>query len=229
MSPIEPESVAARDELRVRHDEPQAALRLAAFLRQRLAPLPGGGSLVILCIGTDRSTGDALGPLVGQRLHELRPQRAIVLGTLDDPVHATNLEDVLGNLERLYRGLPVIAVDACLGPSENVGSIVVGRGPLRPGAGVNKRLPTVGDLFVTGTVNVGGALEYLVLQNTRLSLVMRMAHIIAEALAAACTAPLALPGQVKADSRASSAGNGRRRVGRVPPTACRPGWEEAAP
>ncbi|MEW6230356.1 MAG: DUF1256 domain-containing protein, partial [Bacillota bacterium] len=37
---------------------------------------------------------------------------------------------------------------------------------------------------VTGIVNVGGYMEYLVLQNTRLCLVMRMAEVIATALAA---------------------------------------------
>jgi len=33
-----------------------------------------------------------------------------------------------------------------------------------------------------GVVNVGGFMEYFVLQNTRLSLVMRMADVIAEGL-----------------------------------------------
>lgn len=33
-----------------------------------------------------------------------------------------------------------------------------------------------------GIVNVGGFMEYFVLQNTRLSLVMRMAHVIADGL-----------------------------------------------
>ncbi|MDU5948577.1 MAG: spore protease YyaC, partial [Paenibacillus macerans] len=59
------------------------------------------------------------------------------------------------------------------------GSIQVVQGPLRPGAGVNKELPPVGDIHLTGIVNVGGFMEYFVLQNTRLSLVMRLADIIA--------------------------------------------------
>jgi len=43
-------------------------------------------------------------------------------------------------------------------------------------------LPPVGDMHITGIVNVGGFMEYFVLQNTRLSLVMKMSHIIAEAI-----------------------------------------------
>lgn len=45
---------------------------------------------IILCIGTDRSTGDALGPLVGHKLiNSISKYNNVYLyGTLDDPVHA---------------------------------------------------------------------------------------------------------------------------------------------
>jgi putative sporulation protein YyaC len=66
-----------------------------------------------------------------------------------------------------------------------VGQISVAPGPLLPGAGVNKQLPAVGRMHITGTVNVGGFMEYFVLQNTRLALVMRMAEVIAEGVALA--------------------------------------------
>jgi putative sporulation protein YyaC len=169
---------------RVHYEQPDAPQVLAAALR---ASLDGSGvpdrPLVFLCIGTDRSTGDALGPLVGERLKDLVGGAAAVLGTLDVPVHASNLQEVL---DRLYADQPravVVAVDACLGRTESVGTIAVGPGGLAPGAGVNKALPTVGAAFVTGIVNVGGFMEYFVLQNTRLQLVVRMAEVISEALA----------------------------------------------
>lgn len=169
-----------RNEMRILHDDARAALLLAKCLRNLLDKLPGcKEEILVLCIGTDRSTGDALGPLVGQRLLRSKLKGAAILGTLDYPVHASNLLDTLNMIERCHRGAPVIAIDACLGQSENVGTIAVGLGALRPGAGVNKNLPAVGDMFITGTVNVGGMMEYLVLQNTRLSLVMRMAETIA--------------------------------------------------
>lgn len=184
-----PWASAVGTEIRVRYDDDRAAECISTFLRRHLRPrasaLAAVANTVVLCIGTDRSTGDALGPLVGQRLAGLRLAGAAVLGTLDQPVHATNLEAVLDHIARRYEGASVLAIDACLGPSENVGSIALGRGPLRPGAGVNKHLPPVGDFYITGTVNVGGMMEYLVLQNTRLSLVMRMADIIARGVAAA--------------------------------------------
>jgi hypothetical protein len=37
-------------------------------------------------------------------------------------------------------------------------------------------------MHIVGVVNVGGFMEYLVLQNTRLSLVMRMAEVISTGL-----------------------------------------------
>lgn len=143
-------------------------------------------TVTVLCIGTDRSTGDALGPLVGSRLARSLPAGVDLLGTLDKPVHAANLHEVLQRMESdRRRERFVIAVDACLGRSESVGYMSVKHGPLHPGTGVNKTLPAVGDCHVMGVVNVGGFMEYFVLQNTRLSLVMRMADTIADALSTA--------------------------------------------
>ena len=131
---------------------------------------------------TDRSIGDALGPAGGQPAAGALPEGVTVLGTLDKPVHAGNLTDALAWVERNFRRPLVLAVDACLGRAESVGFLAVGTGSLRPGAGVSKSLPPAGDVYLTGVVNVGGFMEYFVLQNTRLSLVMRMAQVAAAGL-----------------------------------------------
>lgn len=163
---------------RVHYRDPQAAWQLADYLLRLLEPHPGAWEQpAVVCIGTDRSTGDALGPLVGSQLARLAPQLR-VYGTLDEPVHATNLAETL---VRLARASPtfVLAIDACLGRAENVGSLTVRSGPLRPGTGVRKSLPEVGHAHIVGVVNVGGFMEYLVLQNTRLGIVWQMAQVIA--------------------------------------------------
>lgn len=135
---------------------------------------------VLLCIGTDRSTGDSLGPLVG---HFIKDKLEIpVYGTIDDPVHAANLSQTIDDIKLKYPGHKVIAVDACLSRMENVGFVVLERGPMSPGAAVKKDLGTVGDFSIKGNVNVGGFMEHLVLQSTRLNLVMKMAEIIADAI-----------------------------------------------
>lgn len=133
---------------------------------------------VILCIGTDRSTGDSLGPLIGTQLTRHKLPQLNVYGTLDDPVHATNLEENIRCIQQNFRNPFIIAVDACLGRIDSVGCITLADGPLKPGAGVHKQLPEVGEVHMTGIVNVGGFMEYMVLQNTRLNLVWRMSENI---------------------------------------------------
>jgi len=170
--------------VRIPVDDPAAATRLRAAVTRGLSLLahPVRG-VVVVCVGTDRSTGDALGPLTGHRLQAIVPDAAAVFGTLEHPVHAGNLGEHLARIRHRHPAHALVAVDACLGSLENVGTIAVGLGALRPGAGVNKTLPPVGDLYVTGVVNVGGFMEYFVLQNTRLHLVMKMATVVAEGLA----------------------------------------------
>ncbi len=137
--------------------------------------------ILVLCIGTDRSTGDSLGPLTGSKLKTLN-QHPHVFGTLDDPVHATNLAHMLTYIESAFTKPFIIAVDACLGKLDNVGCVALGHGPVKPGAAVNKDLPPVGDAYITGIVNVGGFMEHMVLQSTRLNLVVKMADSIAHGL-----------------------------------------------
>lgn len=177
---------ALADGCRLHFEQPEVREDLADALGQLLGRLGvPPRRLVYMCIGTDRSTGDALGPLVGERLLGDMAGVAEVLGTLRDPVHASNLQDALLRMRSRDPHAVVVAVDACLGRLESVGTITVSAGALAPGAGVNKTLPEVGSAFVTGTVNVGGFMEYFVLQNTRLHLVMRMAEAIADGLALA--------------------------------------------
>lgn len=171
------------NEIRVHMDAPDAADAIGEALFQAgAARLRAADGIVLLCIGTDRSIGDSLGPLVGTYISQEETEGFTVLGTLDDPVHAGNLVEAVDRIESTYHRPFVIAVDACLGRMESVGMLTVGGGSLRPGAGVNKALPAVGDIHLTGVVNVGGFMEYFVLQNTRLSLVMRMAKVAASGL-----------------------------------------------
>jgi len=172
-----------RRSFRISCHDPLAIPKLSSLLARHFRELlVNGRSLLVLCIGSDRSTGDALGPLTGSRLEELGLPGTVVRGTLEKPVHAANLEATIHELKADPSAPLILALDACLGRAENVGIITVARGALRPGAGVNKELPPVGDLYITGTVNVGGFLEYFVLQNTRLGLVHKMAMVIASAI-----------------------------------------------
>ncbi len=138
--------------------------------------------LVIVCIGTDRATGDSLGPLVGYKLKELHYDEVTVYGTLEQPVHAKNLEETLESIIKDHPKALVVAIDACLGATENVGCLTLGEGSIKPGAGVKKELPSVGHLHITGIVNFSSLMNMVILQNTRLSLVMKMADTISSGI-----------------------------------------------
>ncbi|QXM07006.1 spore protease YyaC [Crassaminicella indica] len=141
-------------------------------------------ALVIMCIGTDRATGDSLGPLIGYKLKKsLKNYKNIFIhGTLENPVHAKNLRASIDFVYKNYKNPFVIAIDACLGKFDRIGYITIGYGPLKPGAGVNKQLPSIGNMHITGIVNLSGFMEYIILQNTRLNLVMKMADTIADGI-----------------------------------------------
>jgi putative sporulation protein YyaC len=139
----------------------------------------GYGSIVFVCIGTDRSTGDSLGPLVGYKIAGMKHRNVFVHGDLDNPVHAKNLDSVMKEIHARYRKPFIVAIDACLGKMDHVGYVTLGEGAIKPGSGVNKDLAPVGDIHITGIVNFGGFMDFLVLQNTRLCLVMKMADLIA--------------------------------------------------
>jgi len=140
--------------------------------------------VLFLCIGSDRSTGDSLGPLVGYKLEQAAGRAGVLLGTLARPVHAVNLEETMEQIRFCYPRHVVVAVDASIGRREHIGYITMGLGSLKPGLGVRKDLGAVGDIFITGIVGSGGAWEPLLLQNTRLSVVMTLADSICAGICA---------------------------------------------
>lgn len=168
---------------RVHVDDSLAILKLSTNLAELLQKSVKKEKPIILCIGTDRSTGDSLGPLTGWHLTSLlRPHGIEIFGTVDNPVHAVNLENNITTIKDRGPHHPVIAIDACLGKVSPVGTIALEEEPLCPGVGLNKSLPPVGDISITGIVNIGGFMEFQVLQNTRLSLVLKMSRIIANSI-----------------------------------------------
>ncbi|WP_027339665.1 spore protease YyaC [Halonatronum saccharophilum] len=170
---------------RVDINDPLAINNLKKLIKHKLKNKydPLHQDLVLICIGSDRSTGDSLGPLTGSKLNNFNFDKKVsVLGSLESPVHAKNLQETLNYIDKNYSNPFIIAIDASLGKSSSVGSISINDGALKPGSGVNKNLPEVGDIHITGLVNVSGYMEYFVLQSTRLHIVVQMSKIIAYSL-----------------------------------------------
>lgn len=135
---------------------------------------------VILCIGTDRATGDCLGPLVGEEMIKFS-SRYQVFGTLQSPIHALNIKEAINHIYAYIPNPFIIAVDASLGDISHIGCVTVSNCPISPGKGVNKKLPAIGDISITGIVNVSGSAPGL-LHSTRLYTVMQLACRISDAL-----------------------------------------------
>ena len=140
-------------------------------------------NIIFLCIGSDRVTGDSLGPLVGYKLSKLPLKKDIfIYGTLENPVHAKNLKKTINEIYLNHKNPLLVVIDASLGSKEYINYISIGEGGIKPGAGVNKNLPYIGDIYIKGIVNKTGLLEISVLQNTRLYMVMNMADIISSGI-----------------------------------------------
>ena len=162
----------------IHYEKSSAIWQLSDFLLEYL-PLHEQ-NLTFCCIGTDRSTGDSLGPLVGSYLQSMHSFPFRVIGTLEQPLHALNLEEKVAELKTEQPF--VVAIDACLGDEPSVGLIVTTNTAIQPGKAVNKQLPPIGDFAIKGVVNVGGFMEAAVLQNTRLHVTQSMSAIIAKAI-----------------------------------------------
>lgn len=135
---------------------------------------------IVVCIGTDKSTGDCLGPLVGTILERLNLNN--IYGTLQNPIHALNLEQTVENIYKYYTNPFIVAVDASLGKYQNIGAINIREGSLAPGSAISKQLINVGDISVTGVVNSYSLNGFYQLQSSRLSVVMDMAYIIGKGI-----------------------------------------------
>lgn len=140
-------------------------------------------TMVLICIGTDRATGDCLGPFVGHYLMQLLSSPLpIIFGNLMHPVHAANLQDTLDYIYASISFPYVIVVDACLGNPKHVGYVTLSQNALYPGRGVHKKLPPIGQISITGIVDQFGGNNFQAIQNTRLHHVMQLASFIASGI-----------------------------------------------
>jgi len=169
-----------------------AAMSVEKFLRvtqDRHAQKEGAGasltlSPVVLCVGSDLAIGDCLGPITGSMLkRKTQGIPTFIYGTLSSPVTAKEIRYIRKFLKETHPRSPVIAVDAAVGGEGDIGLIKISDSPLRPGAGANKNLGTIGDLSVMGIVAEKSVANYALLNQTRLNLVYKMSEIISDALA----------------------------------------------
>lgn len=136
---------------------------------------------VFICIGSDLVLGDSLGPLIGTLLRK-KNLSSYIYGTLNFPITAKEVEYARVYLKQMHPDSVIIAIDAGIGPSEDVGLIKVSDKGVAPGLGVDKKLGIVGEVSIVGVVAGKSLQNYNLYNLTRLNLVYRMAEIIANGI-----------------------------------------------
>lgn len=134
---------------------------------------------IIICIGSDLVLGDSLGPLVGTMLTR-RNVNAYIYGTLNSPITAKEINCAKLHVKMLHPESFIVAIDAAVGNSEDIGLIKVSDKGLKPGLGVNKNLGVIGDCSIIGVVAEKSTQNYNLFNLTRLNLIYKMAERIAD-------------------------------------------------
>lgn len=139
---------------------------------------------VILCIGSDLSVGDSLGPVTGTKIKEkLAGFNCFIYGTLTKPITAHEVKYLNDFLRLTHPDSPIIAIDAAVGLSGDIGLIKLSKKSIKPGSGANKKLAKVGDVSIMGIVAEKSVFNYSLFSATRLNIIYKMSEIIAEGVA----------------------------------------------
>lgn len=137
-------------------------------------------SLVFLFIGSDGNMGDSLAPLCGTILN-LKEDGIFCYGDLNCPITAKEAPFVAEFIKNAHPESLVAVIDAAVGRKEDLGLIKVQNCGIKPGLGVNKNLPSVGDFSIIGILGEKTC-EKSVLTVGRLSTVYEMANNIAQGI-----------------------------------------------
>ena len=152
---------------------------IATTLHKMVKPSP---FLVVVCIGSDITIGDSLGPLVGTMIEKRNFNNVFLYGTLKSPITAKEVISLEKNIKKLHPYTPIIAIDAAVGNEKEVGQIKLQSSGLYPGIGVGKKINCIGDFSIMGIVAKRSKRPFQELQSTRLSFVYKQAIEISTAV-----------------------------------------------
>ena len=158
----------------------------SVVLREKISDLEIS-KLIFLCIGTDRVIGDSFGPLVGYKLKHLfkDEQNIKVIGTLDNIICAHNISKIVDEINNTYPESFLIAIDAALSNTNNIGKIIVSKNKINVGSSFDRKNIYVGNMSIKGVVSKNLSnpkYNFRLLQNIPLHLVMNMADCVAKGI-----------------------------------------------
>lgn len=154
--------------LRIKYDDKNALFELTTQISKII-----DDDTVIICIGTDRCILDSLGPVVGKILESMNIKNTIY-GIIGETINALNINEKLEYIKSMHPTSKIVAIDACVGSKRSIGQIHVYKGPIIPGEGVGKSLPSIGDYSIIGIVS-----DSDLFSSKDLNFVVNMAEVIA--------------------------------------------------
>lgn len=152
-------------------------------------------SVALVFIGTDSNVGDSLAPLAGSLTNGGGEAGAFVYGNLNCPITAADVPYVSAYIKNAHPQSKIIVVDAAVGKKEDVGNVKVMQKSIRPGLGVNKILPPIGDVSVIGVVAERSQNKLSLLGSAKVSQVYAMAKVIADGINGFISAKAAKKGE----------------------------------
>lgn len=137
---------------------------------------------VVICIGSDKITGDRLGPLVGDFLTEIYNVDAFVYGKSGKNVNGINFAHYQSHIASCHSDSIIVAVDSCLGQRPDVGTIKLTNKGVRAGGALGRQNERIGDLGILGIVGEYGKDNFNILKNIDKTFVQDLAFTIAAKL-----------------------------------------------
>ncbi len=142
--------------------------------------IDGANCVVFVFVGSDCNVGDSLGPLCGSLIK--KTNKNFLYGSLNSPITAKEVPFVAKFVKKMHPSSIVVVIDAAVGKKEDLGLIKVQNEGIKPGLGVDKDLPLMGDISIIGVLGEKRAKEEGAFGKTRFSTVYSMAEIIAEGI-----------------------------------------------
>lgn len=139
-------------------------------------------NVLFLCIGSEKISGDSLGPIVGTLLREKYKLPYPVIGCEDMPVNGVNIDKYRKYVHRFFPAHRIIAIDAALGGIGDIGDIRYREGGVRAGGALGLNNSPVGELAILGVVGERGGEPMQTLLNTPFEKVVMLAERIAQAI-----------------------------------------------
>ena len=145
--------------------------------------------IAILCIGTDKMTGDCFGPLVGTKLVKLLENCNIynvnIYGSLEKNINYTNILEELKRVKNENKNACIVVIDAALSTKENIGKIIIANKNVSLGEGLKKEKVEIGNIGIKAVVGKDCKMpkyNFKILQNISLNVVMSLADIVSNGI-----------------------------------------------